>query len=151
LSQQETVGAELGRQDWQGVFGNQKNSIRFGLKPTCLVFAQATDTPELQTDTVVHASRKGESMTEYETMTKSILVKREGSPIYDISVTEIGVETDGDRLYVYVRQDPDDGPEQIIRIEVGEWPLIKQAIDCMIGVCVEQNTVDGEIENPEQE
>jgi hypothetical protein len=91
------------------------------------------------TDTVVHVSRKGESMTEYETMTKSILVKRKGSPIYDITVTEIGVETEGDGLYAYVRQVPDDGPEQMIRIDQDEWPLIKQAIDRMIGICVAQN------------
>jgi hypothetical protein len=78
-------------------------------------------------------------MTEYETMTKSILVKKKGSPIYDITATEIGVETEGDGLYVYVRQDPDMEPEQIIRIDQDQWPLIKQAIDRMIGICVDQN------------
>ena len=81
-------------------------------------------------------------MTEYETMTKTILVKRKGSPIYDISVTEIGVEAEVNGMYVYVRQDPDDGPEQIIRIEVGEWPLIKQAIEAMMVVCRGQGEVE---------
>jgi hypothetical protein len=90
-------------------------------------------------------------MTEYETMTKSILVKKKGSPIYDISATEIGVETEYDGLYVYVRQDPDDRPEQIIRIEVEEWTMIRWAIVEMMDVCLKHNTVDGEIENPEQE
>jgi hypothetical protein len=78
-------------------------------------------------------------MTVYETMTKSILVKRKGSPIYDITVTEIGVETSGDGLYAYVRQEPDMEPEQMIRIDQDDWTLIKEAIDRMIGICVEQN------------
>jgi len=91
------------------------------------------------TDTGVHVSRKGESMTEYETMTKSILVKKKGSPIYDLSVTEIGVETEGDGLYVYVRQDPDVGSEQIIRIDQDEWPQIRMAVERMIVACREQN------------
>jgi len=81
-------------------------------------------------------------MTVYETMTKSILVKRKGSPIYDLSVTEIGVETEGDGLYVYVRQEPDMEPEQIIRIDQDEWPHIQAAIAIMMSVCREQNAVE---------
>ena len=78
-------------------------------------------------------------MTVYETITKSILVKEKGSPMYDLTVTEIGVETDVDGVYVYVRHDPDVGSEQVIRIDQAEWPHIQSAIAVMMSVCREQN------------
>ena len=78
-------------------------------------------------------------MTEYETMTKSIIVKRKGEPIFDVCATEISAEDEAGGLFVCVRQYPDNRDQQEIRIGEEDWPHILLAIERMLNVCREHN------------
>ena len=82
-------------------------------------------------------------MNEYETIIKSLIVKPKGEAIYHELVTEIVIDDETGGPYVAVRQYPDKGDGQEIRIGEEDWPAIRRAIEAMMVVCRGQN-VEGE-------
>ena len=72
---------------------------------------------------------------EYETITKALIVKRKGEPIFDICATEIGVDDEAAGMFVFIRQSPDDRAQQEIRIGEEDWPAIRRAVESMLIVC----------------
>jgi hypothetical protein len=70
----------------------------------------------------------------YKTRTLKLLVAPEGESIFCDRATEIGIEDEAAGEFVVVTQHPDAG-ENRIEIDKEEWPLIRAAIDEMIGEC----------------
>ena len=77
-------------------------------------------------------------MRDYETLTKAVVILPKGEPIYSEMVTTVELDDEGAGSYVRVSQEPDKGP-QSIAIDTDEWPLLRQTIDSMVGVCLERN------------
>ena len=76
---------------------------------------------------------------DFEIITKALLVKPVGEPIYHEGVTEISIDDEVGGAFVVVRQFPDEQNAQGIKIDQDEWPLIKQAIELAIEACKELN------------
>lgn len=69
----------------------------------------------------------------YETRVLTIAVMPPGEAIYSERVTEVAVVDEASGEYVEVRQD---GPGLgKIAIDPDEWPVLRDAIDRMIGEC----------------
>lgn len=70
---------------------------------------------------------------EYETRVISMVVTPKNEPIFSEGVTTITIEDDSGGEFVVISQSCNDYGK--IAINPEEWPLIRDAIDKMIGEC----------------
>lgn len=70
----------------------------------------------------------------YEIRTTGLIVVPTGEPIFDERATEVRVVDEAGGEFVILRQSRDDAVGEI-RIEPCEWPILREAIDKMIGEC----------------
>lgn len=73
-------------------------------------------------------------MTAFHTITKGLIVKPKGEPIYSEMATEVYIDDDAGGPYVVLEQH---GRADLgkVCIDQEEWPHIKDAIETMLAVC----------------
>ena len=73
-------------------------------------------------------------MTTFHTITKGLIVKPKGEPIYSEMATEIYIDDKAAGPYVVIEQH---GGMDIgkVCIDQADWPLIKDAVEQMLAVC----------------
>ena len=69
-------------------------------------------------------------MTEYETRTTSIMVLPSRDQIFSEMATTVSIDNDTEGEYVVVERNG-----RKIRIDPGEWKMLRAAIERMIGEC----------------
>ncbi len=74
-------------------------------------------------------------MTEYETLLTTITLKPKGKALYSDEATRISLDDTGDEMFVTVSQ----GYREIC-INPDEWPMLKDAIERMLALCVESES-----------
>lgn len=76
-------------------------------------------------------------MTDYEIRTMKIIVSPKGSNSFDRTTTSVEIQDDGGGEFLEISQCDKD--RQIIKIDPSEWSTIRDAIDCMIKECRDEN------------
>ena len=74
-------------------------------------------------------------MTEYETLLTTITLKPKGKALYSDEATRISLDDTGDEMFVTVSQ----GYREIC-INPDEWTMLRDAIERMLALCVEQES-----------
>lgn len=75
---------------------------------------------------------------QYEIRTTGLTVVPPGLPIFDERATEIRIVDEAGGEFVSVRQSREDGAGEI-RIDVDEWPTLREAIERMVGECRDED------------
>ena len=70
----------------------------------------------------------------YHTITKGLIVKPKGEPIYSEMATEVYIDDDAGGPYVVIEQHGRTDVGKVC-IDQEEWPLIKDAVEQMLAVC----------------
>lgn len=71
----------------------------------------------------------------YETRTLKIAIGVKGEPIFHEGTTEIEIVDEAAGEFLKITQSPDGDESGTIKIDPGEWPMIKAGIDKMIKEC----------------
>ena len=71
----------------------------------------------------------------YETRTLKIAVCVKGEPIFHEGTTEIEIIDECGGEFLKVTQSMDDAEPGVIKIDTGEWPHLKAAIEKMVKEC----------------
>lgn len=74
------------------------------------------------------------ALTDYIASTLAVIVKKRGEAMFHESATRIEIDDEGAGEFVRVSQCRDEG-DNSIAIDIEEWPVIRKAIDEMIGQC----------------
>lgn len=74
-------------------------------------------------------------MPNYTTRTMSIIVLPEGEQIFSEMATIVSIDDEAAGEFVSVKQNRREGITQEIKIDVEEWPTIREAIERMIAEC----------------
>lgn len=67
--------------------------------------------------------------------TTGIHVVPEGEPLFDERAYSIRIDDDGAGEFVVIRAMDSDPGSGDLRIDYGDWPKLREAIDMMIGQC----------------
>ena len=89
---------------------------------------------------------KKTTMTEYETITLSLIVKPRGEPIFSERATIIEMVDEAAGPFITIRQINESPQLGEVTIEGTEWPQLKEAIEHMLAICETQD----ESINPKQ-
>ena len=77
--------------------------------------------------------------TEYETICSTLTILPKGEPIFSEQATTVSLQDEAAGLFVEVSQDDGRPDRKGIAIMEEEWPMIRQAINEMLIVCIERN------------
>jgi hypothetical protein len=73
-------------------------------------------------------------MSDYETRTTRLVVLRQGAELFDESATTVEIEDESGGEFIIVSQSHMD-KHSTLRVEPGEWPRLREAIDKMVAEC----------------
>lgn len=72
--------------------------------------------------------------TAFEVRTMSVVVIPVGEEIYSEQATVVSIDDEGGGEFVCVKQ-PGMSNQTELRLDVGDWPVVRQAIDDMVKQC----------------
>lgn len=72
---------------------------------------------------------------EYEVRHIALVVAPVGEPIFSEQATTIRIDDEAAGEFLVVSQSSDTGPDNCIRIDPDEWPVLRDAIDRMHTQC----------------
>ena len=90
-------------------------------------------------DQQMSITTKKTTMTEYETITLSLIVKPKGEPIFSERSTIVEMTDEASGPFVTIRQTNDDILAGEIRMDSSDWKPIREAIETMINICETQD------------
>ena len=76
---------------------------------------------------------------EYETLCSALTIVPKGEPIFSEQATTVSLQDEAAGLFVEVSQSDGRPDRKGIAIMGEEWPMIRQAINEMMIVCIERN------------
>lgn len=76
--------------------------------------------------------------TKYHTI-PSFTIKPENESMFSERVTRVSIQDEGGGCFIVVTQEPDYGGEQEVRIDIEEWPNIREAINKLVPFCEAEN------------
>ena len=84
-------------------------------------------------------------MRNYILMTTEITIRPKGKAIFDEECTSIKVEDEASGAFVEITQVVSDS-SMVIRLDVDEWPMIREGINKMVQIAQAYNKEIGEVE-----